>query len=196
MAAEDFFNRWSKPERKESLEVLATAEAVEITSEIDQTISTTLPDAEDVAQLHDESDFSLYMKQGVDESVRRSAMKKLFSNPHFNVMDGLDIYVADYSQADPLPPGMLASLRHAQALLNPLQHLEQASQRLLDTKNIVASDESLLPTVEVNMDVGANEIKMEEPVIVIEDQKTEADTPDDIVKLDASNDNDNDKDQA
>ena len=194
MAAEDFFNRWSK--RKESLVVQVPAEAIEVTAEISQPISTTLPGAEDVAQLHDESDFSLYMKQGVDESVRRSAMKKLFSNPHFNVMDGLDIYVADYSRADPLPPGMLASLRHAQALLNPLQHLEQASQRLLDTKNIVASDESMLPAVEANMDVGANEIKMEEPVIVIEDQKTEADTPDDIVKLDASNDNDNHKDQA
>lgn len=192
MAAEDFFNRWSKSERKESLEVQGPAEAIEVTAEIRQPISTTLPGAEDVAQLHDESDFSLYMKQGVDESVRRSAMKKLFSNPHFNVMDGLDIYVADYSQADPLPPGMLASLRHAQALLNPLQHLENASQRLLDTHSIVASDDKLAPQLEVD----AHEIKMEEPVIFIEDHKMEPDTPDDIVKLDASNDNDNDKDQA
>ncbi|MDO8179219.1 MAG: DUF3306 domain-containing protein [Undibacterium sp.] len=190
MAAEDFFNRWSK--RKESLAVQVPAEAIEVTAEISQPISTTLPGAEDVAQLHDESDFSLYMKQGVDESVRRSAMKKLFSNPHFNVMDGLDIYVADYSQADPLPPGMLASLRHAQTLLNPLQHLENASQRLLDTHSIVATDDKLAPKLEVD----AHEIKMEEPVIVIEDQKTEADTPDDIVKLDASNDNDNHKDQT
>lgn len=192
MAAEDFFNRWSKFERKESLEIQVPAEAIEVTAEISQPISTTLPGAEDVAQLHDESDFSLYMKQGVDESVRRSAMKKLFSNPHFNVMDGLDIYVADYSQADPLPPGMLASLRHAQTLLNPLQHLENASQRLLDTHSIVATDDKLAPKLEVD----AHEIKMEEPVIVIEDQKTEADTPDDIVKLDASNDNDNHKDQT
>jgi hypothetical protein len=47
------------------------------------------------------------------------------------VMDGLDIYVADYSQPDPLPIGMLAALRHAEALLNPLRQLEHPLQTLL-----------------------------------------------------------------
>jgi hypothetical protein len=53
----------------------------------------------------------------VDADVRRAALRKLFSDPHFNVMDGLDTYVADYSQPDPLPPGMLAGLRQAQNIL-------------------------------------------------------------------------------
>ena len=30
-------------------------------------------------------------------------MKKLFSDPHFNVMDGLDTYIDDYGKPDPLP---------------------------------------------------------------------------------------------
>jgi hypothetical protein len=34
-------------------------------------------------------------------------MKKMFTDPHFNIMDGLDIYIGDYSKPDPLPPGML-----------------------------------------------------------------------------------------
>ena len=36
-----------------------------------------------------------------------AALKKLFSDPHFNVMDGLDTYIDDYGKPDPLPPVML-----------------------------------------------------------------------------------------
>jgi hypothetical protein len=31
----------------------------------------------------------------------------MFSDPHFNVMDGLDIYIDDYSKPDPIPMEML-----------------------------------------------------------------------------------------
>ena len=37
-------------------------------------------------------------------------MKKLFADPHFNVMDGLDIYVGDYTQPDPLLCGHAAKM--------------------------------------------------------------------------------------
>jgi hypothetical protein len=47
------------------------------------------------------------MKPDVDPAVQQAAMKKMFTDPHFNVMDGLDIYIDDYSKPDPLPPGML-----------------------------------------------------------------------------------------
>ncbi len=80
----------------------------------------------DVACLTPESDYSGFLATGVDEAVKRSALKKLFTDPHFNVMDGLDIYVGDYSRPDPMPPGMLAALNHAQALLNPLEQFESA----------------------------------------------------------------------
>jgi hypothetical protein len=73
----------------------------------------------DVAFLHAESDYSRFVAKGVDKAVRRAAMKKLFSDPHFNVMDGLDIYIDDYTKPSPLPAGMLAALRHANSTLNP-----------------------------------------------------------------------------
>ena len=50
-------------------------------------------------------------------ALRRAALQKLFSDPHFNVMDGLDTYIDDYSQPNPLPPAMLAGLRQAQNIL-------------------------------------------------------------------------------
>ena len=57
------------------------------------------------------------MRAKVDEGVKRAALKKLFSDPRFNVMDGLDVYIDDYSIEDPIPPGMLAQLQHAQTTL-------------------------------------------------------------------------------
>jgi hypothetical protein len=45
--------------------------------------------------------------------VRRSALKKLFQDPHFNVMDGLDTYIGDYNTPDPLPDSMLKELQFA-----------------------------------------------------------------------------------
>lgn len=32
-------------------------------------------------------------------------------------MDGLDVYIDDYTQDDPIPPGMLAQLQHARTTL-------------------------------------------------------------------------------
>jgi hypothetical protein len=43
-------------------------------------------------------------------------MKKLFADPHFNVMDRLDIYIDDYSQPDPLPLAMLRQMTSAKTL--------------------------------------------------------------------------------
>ncbi len=75
-----------------------------------------LPTLEDAARLTPADDFAPFVAQGVDEAVKRAALKKLFADPHFNVMDGLDTYIDDYSQPDPIPPEMLRELRQATAL--------------------------------------------------------------------------------
>ena len=75
-----------------------------------------LPTLADVAALTRESDYARFMAPGVDRSVRNAAMKKLFSDPRFNVMDGLDVYIDDYSKPDPLPLEMLKKLRQSELL--------------------------------------------------------------------------------
>ena len=70
----------------------------------------------DVQGLTPASDFQTFMRQGVPGEVRNAAMKKLFADPHFNVMDGLDIYIGDYSVPDPLPAGMLEKMVGAELL--------------------------------------------------------------------------------
>lgn len=64
-----------------------------------------------------DSDYRAFFHPKVDEDVRRAALKKLFSDPRFNIMDGLDVYIDDYSKTEPIPPAMLAGLRQAQKIL-------------------------------------------------------------------------------
>ncbi|WP_090043535.1 DUF3306 domain-containing protein [Limnohabitans sp. 2KL-27] len=75
-----------------------------------------LPTMADVQGLTPASDFQTFMRQGVPGEVRNAAMKKLFTDPHFNVMDGLDIYIGDYNTPDPLPAGMLEKMVGAELL--------------------------------------------------------------------------------
>jgi hypothetical protein len=78
------------------------------------------PTLEDVALLTPESDYAAFVAGGVDPAVRRLALKKLFADPNFAVMDGLDIYISDYTKASPLTDAMLASLKHAPGVLDRL----------------------------------------------------------------------------
>lgn len=75
-----------------------------------------LPTLEDVRSLTPDADFTRFVQPGVAPEVKNAAMKKLFSDPHFNVMDGLDVYIDDYSKPDPIPPEMLRQLASASFL--------------------------------------------------------------------------------
>jgi hypothetical protein len=75
-----------------------------------------LPTLDDVAALSADSDFSAFVARGVDQAVRRGALKKLFTDPHFNVMDRLDVYIDDYTKPSPMSEAMLASLEHAKSV--------------------------------------------------------------------------------
>jgi hypothetical protein len=63
-----------------------------------------------VESLTFESDFTAFLRPGVDDKVKRAALKQLFRDPRFNIMDGLDTYIDDYTKADPIPPDILADL--------------------------------------------------------------------------------------
>ncbi|HEU4373453.1 MAG TPA: DUF3306 domain-containing protein, partial [Telluria sp.] len=87
---------------------------------------TPLPTLDDAAGLTAESDYSAFVGRGVDSSVRRLAMKKLFADPHFNVVDGLDIYMGDYNLPSPVSEAMLASLTHARSALGRVDEIVDA----------------------------------------------------------------------
>lgn len=78
-----------------------------------------------VESLTPESDFSPFMRAKVEESVKRQALKTLFQDPRFNVMDGLDVYIGDYSVADPLPDGWLEKMSQMAHLGDQPARLEE-----------------------------------------------------------------------
>ncbi|OYY21428.1 MAG: hypothetical protein B7Y05_03250 [Polynucleobacter sp. 24-46-87] len=113
-----FLNRWSRlksgeqlePEKKPSdqlkQELASSSEANKLNADAQETPpSATLEDVEKIDRFA--PDFSAFMKPDVDPAVQQAAMKKMFSDPHFNIMDGLDIYIDDYSKPDPIPLEML-----------------------------------------------------------------------------------------
>ncbi len=71
---------------------------------------------DDVARLTPESDYSAFVAKSVSPDVRNAAVKKLFTDPHYNIMDGLDIYIDDYSKPSPLSVADMAKMVGAQFL--------------------------------------------------------------------------------
>ena len=74
------------------------------------------PTLEDVQALTPESDFSRFAASDVTPDVKNAAMKKLFADPRYNVMDGMDVYIDDYSKPDPIAPAVLRQLASAKFL--------------------------------------------------------------------------------
>ncbi|HWQ39717.1 MAG TPA: DUF3306 domain-containing protein [Burkholderiales bacterium] len=70
-----------------------------------------------IEELGPDSDYSAFLHPKVDPQLRRAALKRLFSSERFKAMDGLDVYVGDYSKPEPLAAGVAVLLRHACAAL-------------------------------------------------------------------------------
>jgi hypothetical protein len=153
MAADNFFARWARKDGGQtnrcaedkpagnpldSVAELASAPVSEVPD------NRPLPTQDDLEQLTHESDFSVFMGKGVDEELKRSAMKKLFSDPHFNVMDGLDTYIDDYTKFEAMTPSVLASLHQVKDLLDPWSRIEKSISNLLDApQNTTSASASL-----------------------------------------------------
>lgn len=150
MSEEGFFRRWARlkstggdvapvePPRVPAVPAPAPVPAAAQGSD-------TAPTLEDVARLTPDADFSAFVAQGVDKSVQRLALKKLFTDPHFNTIDGLDMYMNDYNQASPLSPAMLASLKHAPGVLSRLFGDEQEAEQKIEQTSEQAPEQEPAP---------------------------------------------------
>jgi hypothetical protein len=68
------------------------------------------PELPAIESLSPHSEISAFLRPDVDPALRGRALKTLFSDPALYPMDGLDVYIDDYSKPDPLPEGWLAKL--------------------------------------------------------------------------------------
>ena len=101
-----------------------------------------LPTLADVALLQRDSDFSRFVAPGIDEGVKRAAMKKLFADPHFNVMDGLDTYIDDYGKPDPIGLAMLRQMAQAKTL----RLFEHEEEEVPEVQEVSQSPDPLIAT--------------------------------------------------
>ena len=85
-----------------------------------------------VESLTVDSDFTPFMQPGVDPALKRQALRTLLRDPRFNVMDGLDVYIDDFSKPDPIPADWLGKL-------NQMAHLgDRWPQKLKDEAQAAA----------------------------------------------------------
>ena len=106
------------------------------------------------------SEYKDFLRPGVDEKLRQSALKKLFHDPHFNVMDGLDTYIDDYSKPDPIPQEMLKSLKQANRLLFPEEAAEKDREIEAETaRAAVAAPETVPAAAAPPLQVAADDAR-------------------------------------
>ena len=119
------------------------------------------PNAEPVAEpsplppvesLTFDSDFTAFLKPEVDEALKRKALKKLLHDPRFNVMDGLDVYIDDYSKPDPIEPEVVRQLMQARYLFDPPKtrvnergFVEDVPADVENPAEVVAAEQSTQP---------------------------------------------------
>jgi hypothetical protein len=99
---EPFFSRWSRLKREPPAEKAA------------ETPAPILPPVENLTP---ESDFADFMHPKVKDELRRLALKKLFSDPHFNLPDPFEAYSGDWTGGEPITPELLATLNQARTVL-------------------------------------------------------------------------------
>lgn len=122
-----FLSRWSRrksdvregrvpaePSRSASPPVPSVVEPV--APAVEAQTNQPAPTLADVEQLTPNSNFASFVANDVSSEVKNAAMKKLFADPHFNVMDGMDVYIDDYNQISPLPKALLRQMVSAKTL--------------------------------------------------------------------------------
>ena len=112
---EKFLGRWSRLKN----------ESKDLPQETEDTPAPVLPP---VDKLTPESDFTGFMHPKVDDALRRVALKKLFSDPHFNVPDPFEAYSGDWTGGEPISEEMLATLNQARTLLFDKDDKEKKAQ--------------------------------------------------------------------
>ncbi len=138
--------RWSRHKLDAARETQAAA-AVAATPAVEApAAAASLPDVAPAAaelppieSLTLDSDFTVFFQPQVDEALKRAALKQLFRDPRFNIMDGLDIYVGDYTKSDPIPDHIIQQLVQARAIFNPKKTMLTPEGYVVDVPDEPAS---------------------------------------------------------
>jgi hypothetical protein len=104
---ENFLGRWSRLKREQEEKSVAQKSEPQDKP----------PDLPPLDKLTPQSEFSGFMHPKVEDALRRAALKKLFSDPHFNIPDPYEAYSGDWTVGEPISDEMMATLNQARTLL-------------------------------------------------------------------------------
>jgi len=142
---EGFLARWSRRKGRVRTWDEQKPPAAAATDEISQRSSPVQPpivertdaDMPPIESLDADSDYAQFLSPKVSERLRRAALRKLFHQPQYNVMDGLDTYIADYRNYPPLGDIVTADMRHQmeRQAKAALARLEEKARSLINEGN-------------------------------------------------------------
>ena len=189
--ATDFLQRWSsrkldanegktvEPEVLTQQDTLSDAEAVIIQkSDLEEngSIENDLtPDGNpmtlaDVANVSFESGAASFLKTGVEKSVKKAALRKLFHSDEFNYISDMDDHTEDFSNIPPLDPSVVKQLR---GWVNEVvEKVEEITEKM--------SDESA-PVSTLDSEIGIDDLSNGTPIEKATEIATEISATDDVV---------------
>ena len=104
-----------------------------------------------------EGEYSGFLKPEVDDVLRRSALKKLFSDPHFNVIDVNEAYSGDWATSTPIPAAALAMMEQVKHLLvdpdEPKREAKEAKEEHAEAPSAAAESVEALASPSDTIDV-------------------------------------------
>lgn len=132
---EPFAQRWSRRKRAaaQTDDSEALAAPVDEAAEANDPPALTDGDMPPVESLTEDDDVSAFFSEGVSESLRNKALRRLFHMPKFQLRDGLDDYDDDFRSFTPLGDIVTSDMRL------------QAERRLAREREAAANDESASP---------------------------------------------------
>jgi hypothetical protein len=163
---ESFLSRWSRRKvqtrNEPPTETTGPAPAADSPTAIAPASSPTEPktcsrsDLPALETLTPESDFRPFMGSEVEARVKNRALKTLFKDPHFNVMDGLDTYIGDYSKPDPIPEEMLSQLNQLKNIFVS-SNKEQGAPAEVASVPEIAQDSTLVAAAQTTVSIDPND---------------------------------------
>lgn len=99
-----------------------------------------------------------FLKPEVNDELRRAALKKLFADPHFNVIDVNEAYSGDYTQSIPIPPAVMATLEQAKHLWFDEDAEKKKAQLEREAADAAAAGGEAPPGIPVQPDAASDTI--------------------------------------
>lgn len=161
--AGDFLARWSQRKLEAKRQAAEPGDAGNDIShdaaEPDSAVETSAPaneltdaDMPSLESLAADSDYTPFLSPGVSDGLRRLALRKLFSQPSFNVTDGLNDYDEDYTQFAKL--GNVITHEMKRMLQRAREDREQDAQQVVEPQHADAD----LPEEELQAGEDAGDI--------------------------------------